>query len=210
DLDGAARESIQHELPFTDHERPSRSPLGVFPGRADRHFKDGAILLKQVIDAAVVRRLLWRDRLGAGRTDRALLAHYFLPFFAFGSAASPPFACSAPGSTTLPSFSVRPSRSASSTGISVPGDARRNAAAGSPSSTTRDRSAVSHSLRSATSMVSSPSAAWHIRRRGNPPRCPCRRRCRSRRDRRSRTRPSGLRASGDPARPEARRGAYRP
>src|SRR5690606_23346101 len=160
DLDGAARESIQHELPFTDHERPSCSPLCVFPGRADREIEDRAILLEQVIDAAVVCRVLRGDRLGAGRTDGALLAHYFLPFFAFGSAASPPFACSAPGSTTLPSSTASPRRSASSAEISVPGDARRNAAAGSPSSTTRDRSAVSHSLRSATSMVSSPSAAW--------------------------------------------------
>src|SRR5690606_3655290 len=95
-----------------------------------------------------------RDRLGAGRTDRTLDAHYLLPFFAFGSAAasaaSPPFAFSAPGSTTLPPSTASPRRSASATGISVPGDARRNAAAGSPSSTTRALSAVSQSLRSAT------------------------------------------------------------
>src|SRR5690606_21816113 len=41
-------------------------------------------------------------------------------------------------------------RSISPAGISVPGDASRNAAAGSPSSTTRTLSAVSQSLRSAT------------------------------------------------------------
>src|SRR5690606_10028981 len=144
-LDGAARESIQHELPFTDHERPSCSPLGVFSGRADRHFKDGAILLEQVIDAAVVRRLLWRDRLGAGQANWTLGPHHFFAFFT-GCFSLP--AGSPPGSTTLPSLAESFSRSTSPAGISVPGEASRNAAAGSPSSTTRDRSAVSHSLRS--------------------------------------------------------------
>src|SRR5690606_13209915 len=161
DLDGAARESIQHELPFAIHQRPAGPPLCVFPGRADRHFKDGAILLEQVIDAAVVRRLLWRDRLGAGRSDGALDPHHFFAFLT-GGFSSP--AGSPPGSTTLPSLAESFRRSTSPAGISVPGDASRNAAAGSPSSTTRARSAVSHRYRSATSTVSSPSAAWRTGR----------------------------------------------
>src|SRR5690606_7604223 len=56
----------------------------------------------------------------------------------------------APGSTALPPSTASPRRSTSATGISVPGDASKNAAAGSPSSTTRALSAVSQSLRSAT------------------------------------------------------------
>src|SRR5690606_15971281 len=156
----------QDHLPFAIHQRPTGPALGVLPGRADRHLEDRAILVEQVINAAVVRRRLGRDRLGAGRTDRTLDAHYFLPFFGCfaspaSSTASPPFA---PGSTTRPASTESPSRRASSTGISVPGDASRNAAAGSPSSTTRALSAVSHSLRSATSTVSSPSAAWRTGR----------------------------------------------
>src|SRR5690606_32290864 len=121
--------------------------LGVLPRRADRELENGAILLEQVIHAAVVRRRLGRDRLGAGRTDRALDPHHFFAFFTGGFSLP---AGSPPGSTTLPSLAESFRRSTSPAGISVPGDASRNAAAGSPSSTTRTLSAVSQSLRSAT------------------------------------------------------------